>query len=50
MTYYSDIAYQTRQIQPKAFPPYRYKHSDVDIYLAEIEVGTVEDKDPKNKE
>jgi len=50
MTYYSDIAYQTRQIQPKAFPPYRYKYSDVDIYLAEIEVGTVEDKDSKNKE
>jgi len=44
MTYYSDIAYQTRQIQPKAFPPYRYKRSDVDIYLAEIEVGTAEER------
>lgn len=39
MTYYSDIAYQTRQIKPKAYPPYRYKYSDSDIYLAEIEVG-----------
>lgn len=39
MTYYSDVAYQTRFVKPKHFPPYRYKYSDSDIYLAIIEVS-----------
>ena len=38
MTYYSDVAYQTRFIELQHFPPYRYKYSDNDIYLAVIEI------------
>ena len=37
MTYYSDVAYQTRFFEPQHFPPYRHKYSDNDIYLIVIE-------------
>ena len=39
MTYYSDVAYQTRSVKPKHFAPYRYKYSDSEIYLAIIDVS-----------
>ena len=39
MSYYSDLAYVSGEVRPKHFPEYRYKESESDIYIAEIEVG-----------
>jgi len=39
MSYYSDVAYISGQVRPMHYPEYRYKRSECDIYLAEIEVG-----------
>ena len=39
MSYYSDVAYASGQVPLKHFPEYRYKESECDIYIAEIEVG-----------
>lgn len=39
MSYYSDVAYVSGEVRPMHFPEYRYKESESDIYIAEIEVG-----------
>ena len=39
MSYYSDVAYVSGEVRPRHFPEYRYKTSECDIYIAEIEVG-----------
>ena len=39
MSYYSDVAYASGQVPLKHFPEFRYKQSECDIYIAEIEVG-----------
>ena len=39
MSYYSDVAYASGEVRPRHFPEYRYKESESDIYIAEIEVG-----------
>ena len=39
MSYYSDVAYISEQVRPMHYPEYRYKRSECDIYIAEIEVG-----------
>ena len=40
MSYYSDVAYYiSGQIRSRYFPEFRYKETDCDIYIAEIEVG-----------
>ena len=41
MSYYSDVAYISGQVRLRHFPEYRYKESECDIYIAEIEVGEV---------
>ena len=38
MSYYSDVAYWTGLVKPRHFAEFRYKASESDIYLAEIEV------------
>ena len=39
MSTYSDVAYISGQVKPMHYPEYRYKRSECDIYIAEIEVG-----------
>ena len=39
MSYYSDVAYISGQVRPMHYPEFRYKRSECDIYIAEIEVG-----------
>ena len=39
MSYYSDVAYVSGQVKPMHYLQYRYKRSECDIYIAEIEVG-----------
>ena len=39
MSYYSDVAYISGQVRSRYFPEFRYKETDCDIYIAEIEVG-----------
>ena len=38
MSYYSDVAYWTGILKPTSADEYRYKATDSDIYLAEIDV------------
>ena len=40
ISYYSDVAYWTGLVKPRHFAEFRYKASESDIYLAEIEVPT----------
>ena len=39
MSYYSDVAYVSGEVQPKHFPEFVHKASECDIYIAEVEVG-----------
>ena len=38
LAYYSDVAYWTGLIKPRSYPEYRYKQTDCDIYVAQIDV------------
>ena len=39
ISYYSDVAYASKQQRPEHFPEFIFKASECDIFLAEIEVG-----------
>ena len=38
ISFYSDVAYWTGNVQPRHFSEWRYKSTECDIYLAEVNV------------
>jgi hypothetical protein len=42
MSYYSDVGYVSGEVPLKNFPEFRFKESECDIYVAEIDVGEMD--------